>query len=408
MRPRTALILVGLAVIGCGSPSRDGGQSEGVDSGIPDSGPPDSGIPDASVPILTYDSTEAAGCESLRPQLSVPPSVATLREDPAAPCGLPYEADLHGRVIFGCWDSRPDGGPTYKLVESGGRLVRNLAGDVHVEDFIGFAAPDGLIAKMDRPDAGEGAIMLANETVFRSTAAENFGLEYDFEGQLLVVRRSAADQTWARYDDLGTPLTLAQPVPDTLATFGFWALPDVRGNVLTAWQPTSGAALQAQWYGPDLAQVGTAFSLTTTSLPWLQALPGGGFAANKSRAAPDTWIFVLRPGESKISPVPSWRASAGDRAFWSVFSGDAYALIEGGCGLWRWPCPTLWAEILTADGISCGSLRLREPDGSQRPFILTRAGTIIDGVQEILPDPHPPPGGLLLVSRWWPGVLRRP
>ena len=178
-----------------------------MDSGIPASGPSDSGLPDASVPTLTYDSTEAAGCESLRPQLSVPPSVATLREDPAAPCGLPYEADLHGRVIFGCWDSRPDGGPTYKLVESGGHLVRNLAGDVHVEDFIGFAAPDGLIAKMDRPDAGEGAIMLANETVFRSTAAENFGLEYDFEGQLLVVRKKSSSVTPARQRGRSTAQT---------------------------------------------------------------------------------------------------------------------------------------------------------------------------------------------------------
>src|SRR5438105_7967963 len=401
MRPRTALILVGLAVIGCVSASRDGGQSEGVDSGIPDSGPPDSGIPDASVPILAYDSTEAAGCESLRPQLSVPPSVATLREDPAAPCGLPYEADLHGRVIFGCWDSRPDGGPTYKLVESGGHLVRNLAGDVHVEDFIGYAARDGLIAIMDRPDAGEGAVFLANETVWNSTPAERVGLAYDFEGQLLVFRSSAANQTWTRYDDLGTALTLAQPLPGILATFGYWALPDVRGNVLAAWQPASGAALQAQWYGPDLAPVGTPFSLTTTSPPLVQALPGGGFAADKSETAPDTWIFVIRPGESKVSSVPSWRASAGDRAFWTVFSGDAYALIEGGCSLSSWPCPTLRAEILTADGTSCGSLRLREPDGSQRPFILTQAGTIIDGLQETLPDPDPPSGGLLRVSRWW-------
>ena len=123
---------------GDGSDARDGVVSVDIAT------IPDLTIPDASVPILTYDSTEAAGCESLRPQLSVPPSVATLREDPAAPCGLPYEADLHGRVIFGCWDSRPDGGPTYKLVESGGHLVRNLAGDVHVEDFIGYAARDGL------------------------------------------------------------------------------------------------------------------------------------------------------------------------------------------------------------------------------------------------------------------------
>ncbi|TMA10918.1 MAG: hypothetical protein E6J86_14550, partial [Deltaproteobacteria bacterium] len=158
-------------------------------------------------------------------------------------------------MIFGCWDSRPDGGPTYKLVESGGHLVRNLAGDVHVEDFIGYTARDGLIAIMDRPDAGGGAVCLANETVWTSTPAERVGLAYDFEGQLLVFRSSAANQTWTRYDDLGTALTLAQPLPGILATFGYWALPDVRGNVLAAWQPASGAALQAQWYGPDLAPV---------------------------------------------------------------------------------------------------------------------------------------------------------
>jgi hypothetical protein len=313
-----------------------------------------------------------------------------------------------GRVLIGCWDSSPDGGPAALIAESGGRIDRYLASDSNLEQFAAFAAPHGVVAIWDRPDAGEGAIALANEKTWQYTSTNHLGFGYDFEGGLFVAHRTPDSNTWQRFDDVGTELTPAQTVPSVLQTHGYWAQPDARGNVLAAWQPVAGGQLQAHWYGSDLLPVGADFLLTTTAFPFLQALPGGGFAASMSDAATEPWLFVVRPGESKVLPVPPLRSSRDDRAFWTVFSGEAYAFIDTACGGTAWPCPTTGAEIAAADGTSCGTLRLRWADGSTEPFILTRGGTIIDGVHQTLPDPNPPAGGTLSVTRWWPGVLRRP
>jgi hypothetical protein len=332
--------------------------------------------------------------------------VAALRENPNTNC-TPFGADTLGRVILGCWDSSPDGGPAALVAEPGGRIDQYLASNWHMEQFAAYPGPHGVVAVWDRPDAGDGAIALANEQRWQYTASDHLGLGYAFEGGLLVGHTTPNSHTWQRFDDLGTALTPAQTVPSVLQTHGFWAQPDSRGNVLAAWQPVAGGEFQAQWYSSDFSPVGSAFPLTTTAFPFLQPLPGGGFAASPSDAAPEPWLFIVRPGESKALPVPPLLSSRGDRAFWTVFSGDAYAFIDTACGGSAWPCPTAGAEIAAADGTSCGMLRLRWADGSTEPFTLTNAGTIIDGVQEKIPDPSPP-GGTLRVTRWWPGVLRRP
>jgi len=373
---------------GSGIPNPDAGAPN---SGAPDAGPPNSGLPG---PTLSYAPTGATGCDAFTPHLSSAPTVAPA--DAVASCGAPFDADVHGRAVFVC--PGDTGGWSLRLVDAAGAVVRSFdSGDAGPQDAWASAARDGIVGVVDPPDGGDGRLSFADGKrglLWSSSGGSPVGAAYDFEGAFLIVQRSTTQNTWQRYDDLGNPVTQQQSLPGVLVAAPYWASVDIRGNVLAAWQPQAGAALQAQWFGQDLAPIGTPFSLRTTSWEPM-AMAGGGFAMSASADNADHWTGVLKPGDSAIDPVPSLRLDRGTRAYWTVFSGESYAFADAACPNASWPCPTASAEIVTPEGTSCGVLTLRNADSSARPFVLTRAGTIIDAQ---------PQGAR--AWRWWPAVLR--
>jgi hypothetical protein len=290
-----------------------------------------------------------------------------------------------------------DGGQwSVRLVDATGRVVTSFdSGDAGVDDAWAGAARDGIVGVYDPPD-GFGILAFAGPALmtWTSTGGKGLSVAYDFEGGILVVKRSPSQQTWQRFDDLGNELTPDQPLPAAMTGGLDWAAIDVQGNVLGAWQQDGGASIDAQWFGPDLAPLGSVFPLGS-SPPFVEPLAERGFALSSSADDPELWTGVLDPFASAVAPVPSFRLDRGTRAQWPVFSGKAYAFSDASCAVASWPCPTASAEIVAADGTSCGSLTMRNADGSARSFILTRGGTIID------PEPQPPGS-----YRWWPGVLR--
>jgi hypothetical protein len=386
----------GAAASDAGGGDAGGSNTPNPDAGAPDSGAPDAGPPDSgpSGPTLSYAPTGAKGCDAFTPHLSVAPTVAPA--DAVASCGAPFDADIHGRAVFVCPGDAS--GWSLRLVDATGAVVRSFdSGDAGPQDAWASAAQDGIVGIVDPPDGGDGQLWFADGKkglLWSSSQGSPLGAAYDFEGAFLIVQRGTQN-TWQRYDDLGNPVTQERSLPGVLVAASFWASIDVRGNVLAAWQPQAGAATQAQWFGQDLAPIGTPFSLGTTSWPEVLSMAGGGLAVSASADDPDHWTGVLKPGDSAIDPVPSLRLDRGSRAYWTVFSGESYAFADAACPNASWPCPTASAEIVTPEGIACGVLTLHNADGSARPFVVTRAGTILDAQ----------PSGAR-AWRWWPAVLR--
>jgi hypothetical protein len=82
-----------------------------------------------------------------------------------------------------------------------------------------------------------------------------------------------------------------------------------------------------------------------------------------------------------------------------VFSGRAFAFSDCTGA----DCATHAAEIVSAEGISCGVLRAVDERQSAIAFFVTRSGSLVDATPLPRGDPQQP---FRLRIRWWPDVLR--
>ncbi|GAC1340962.1 MAG: hypothetical protein NVSMB23_11880 [Myxococcales bacterium] len=396
-------------------PAPDGGgpvDAGLADSGAPDAVPTDAGAADAgpAAPTLSYAATGAAACAAFQPQLGAAPSRASVEVNPYLSCGLPDSADLRGDVHVGCGGGRGDA--VALLIAPSGAVLQRI--DTFKNASLDAqAGRDGLIA-VKRPSGSPGnqgsSVTFASGARIDTDSTARLGVQFDFEGEMVVTRTALAPPplgqegptTWQRYDDLGRALTPEQLAPAAFSTPGTtWsAVPDVRGNVLAQWEAPSKEG-QAQWFGPDLAVKGAPFPLSGR----LQKLPEGGFVVI-SPGTPAKWLGAVRPADAQVGPLPAVLADRGARIFQTVFAGRAFAFYDAACSL-NQPCTqgTRSAEVVAADGTSCGVLTLQRSDGSPEPFYVTPGGTLIDGLQERIPRPGLE-GYATEVSRWWSNVLR--
>jgi len=350
-------------------------------------------------PLVFTRSSDAPVCATLQPHLDV--AAATI----GSSC-TPHAADAFGHVEVTCVVSRA-GEFNEILFDAEGHIVRiaaMLGGKASVDVS---TTPHGFVLWSDRTEYGvyyAGSLIFANRATLNAEPGIRLTPASDFDGGGVVLRTDTTTmpwttRTWQRFDDLANALTPALPVPPELTSpAASFAKPDVRGNVLAVSQATPDGVLHAHWFDENLAPIGPTFPLSSTWV-YLRPLARGGFALTASPEASAEALGAVRPGDSRMVPLPAAVASRRAKTYELVFSGDAFAFFD--------PCTDAScaartsAEIVAADGTSCGVLRVREGNGADLPFFVTRSGTVIDT------GPAPPaaaPSSRRI--RWWPNVLR--
>ncbi len=164
------------------------------------------------------------------------------------------------------------------------------------------------------------------------------------------------------------------------AVVGWIFAVNVRGHMLTARGGDSDHP-SYRWIDGELAPL----------TPWFEAPPVGWGAAplvDGSLLAGGAIPFVFRDASEELGPAPGWFAA--DRPITTIVrGGTGYAVDprEGGCEL----------EIVTADAVSCGRLKLP----------IARCDAFVGADGTVFAVQRPAAGASAPCSwSWWPGLLR--
>lgn len=385
-----------------GAQSGGGAAAPAPAASAPPAAPPAPAPPPSGPWLAWQPESFAAACAGLTPRLDAAPGERVECDPGPNGCGSPFLADAAGDLALTCAtaDSLFWNAYTAPRSSSGGPGP-GPEGDASLAQPGGFA----VLATRREPSGASASstVRFVGGAQIATDSSSALGLSGDFEGGLLLVRRTLATgaTTLQHLSQAGEALGPEIPWAADPASSPAAAALDVSGRTLLVRK--AGTQLRAQWRAGDLSALGAPFSLGAAGPGTLvlTAAAGGGLLASDAGG----FRGFVPSGEARLLPVPAYAASwtppdpTSVAQFFTVFGGRAWARLE--CDPRSQGCVQT-VRVLAADGTACGRLSLRDPaSGAARSVDAAfRSGTVMAAGASAGAGPS------CASFRWWPQVLR--